>query len=103
MNARYRATDLLVPQRAQPSDLRGRILRDPGTYRVNDENIRETHDDRLAASPQFSGFGSHELQGTRDPITMRRVQCIDHDQARQKLDQLMRSRVIELKNSADCF
>src|SRR5690349_17677491 len=101
MNACYRAADLPILQRSQPSGLCIRILRDPGTDGVNYENIRQTRDDRLAARPQFPSFGSHEPQRTRDPIAMRRIERIQNDQSRQKVDQLMCGRVIELKDSTD--
>ena len=71
--------DLLVLKRTEPSGPGGWILRDPGSDRLNHQDVRETRDDGLATWTRLPGFDGHQAQRALNPLQLRRAPRVNAD------------------------
>jgi hypothetical protein len=101
VDQRDSAPELPIPERAEPSRLRGGILLDPSPDGLDHEDVGEAGDDRLAPRPQLLDFGRHEAQRALDPLRLGRIRRLDADHPRQDADEVTRGRVVEADGAAD--
>ena len=101
MNKRNGVADLLILKRTEPSGPGGWILRDPGSDRLDHQDVRETRDDGLAAWTLLLGFDGHQAKRALNPLQLRRVPCVNADHFWQQRHEPMSGRVIESDRAAD--
>ena len=73
VDQRERPADVAVAQRAEPALARGRVALDPRAQRLDDEDVGEPRDDRLAAGPQLARLGGHQPQRPVHPARAERL------------------------------
>ena len=82
MDQRHGAADLGVAQRSEPSTLCRRVTCDPGANDLDDEDVGQPRDHRLASRAKFARLGGDEAQRALDPLRFRRSPRVDGNPSR---------------------
>ena len=101
MDERHRAAYLSVAERAEPARPRGGVSLDPGSDRLDDEDVGQARHDRFAARSQLLGFGRHQPQDALHPVDLGRLGRVYVDRRRQDVDEVARRRMVEADGAAD--
>ena len=95
------AADLGVAKGPQPAGAGRGLARDPRANRLDDEDVGQPRDHRVAAGPHLPRLGRHEAQRALNPVALGRAPHVHGNHFRQHLDQVAGCGVIEADHAAD--
>ena len=95
-----RCADLRIAQSSEPSYLIVRLPLDPHAYRLHEDNINQTSDQRLRAGARVARFIGQHFQGWLQPLVQLLAPAGDVNQRRQDGEQRVIVAVYELEGAA---